>query len=286
MKKYIILILFYVSSYAQNNDNIILTGSLKQDTYYALNNYDFKNENNNSVSFKRRTPILAGLMSFTIPGAGQIYNEDYLKAGIFMGIEITAIIFAIIYNNKGDDQTKFFEDYANKNWSALRYAKWTLNHLDQIAPNLTAQDYSVINSNGEVNWSELNRLEGDISGYYSHQLAPFGDQQYYEMIGKYSQFNVGWSEFGDENTPYNFYTDSIVEQFKWYSKQRRKANDYYTVAKWAVISIVTNHFINALEAAWSAARYNKRLKLGVSVENHNIGYVKNYYPQLNITFNF
>jgi len=56
-----------------------------------------------------------------------------------------------------------------------------------------------------VNLGELNRLEGDLGGYYSHQLPPHGEQ-YYEEIGKYPQFNVGWDDFGNENTPFTYGT--------------------------------------------------------------------------------
>jgi hypothetical protein len=29
----------------------------------------------------------------------------------------------------------------------------------------------------------------------SHRLPPHGDQQYYEMIGKYHQYSPGWNDF-------------------------------------------------------------------------------------------
>ena len=107
------------------------------------------------------------------------------------------------------------------------------------------------------------------------------------MIGKYSQFNVGWEDFGDENTPYDWYSgDPVVEQFNYYSEQRGKANDYYNISKWAVIAVVSNHIISAIDAAWSASRFNKRLNLNISIEKENIGFYKDYYPQLNISYNF
>ena len=55
-----------------------------------------------------------------------------------------------------------------------------------------------------VNWTDLNNAEGNIETLmdaqgipttgFTHQLAPYGDQQYYEMIGKYSQFGGGWDD--------------------------------------------------------------------------------------------
>jgi hypothetical protein len=286
--RFLIIILFLTSLlFSQENKEIHLSGSLINDTHFILNSKDFTSSIDGiEISLNRKTPILAGLMSFAVPGTGQIYTENYLKAGIFAAIEIGAIVLAVTYENKGDDQTEFFENYANKNWSAERYAKWTINNLNSLNPTLDPNEYELFDNNGNVKWNELNRLEGDIGWYYSHRLAPFGDQQYYEMIGKYSQFNVGWVEFGDENTPYDWNVDPVVDQFKYYSNERGKANDFYNVSKWAVVAVVSNHFISALDAAWSASRFNKKLRINISVEEENLGYYKNYYPQLNLSYNF
>ena len=294
MKK-ILLFTFIICNLAiaQQENEFRLSGSLKNDTQFALNSIADSNSSYKlNISQATKTPILAGLMSFIVPGVGQIYTENYLKAGIFAVVEIGAIVLAVTYDSKGNDQTDYFENYANENWSAYRYANWTINNLQQLDGELfideARKNYFEQNLfNGtDVNWKVLNELEDDIGGYYSHKLAPFGDQQYYEMIGKYPQFNVGWLEFGDNvNKPFD-YSTPVEEQFKWYSKERGKANDYYNVAKWAVIAVVSNHFISALDAAWSASRYNKRMKFNISIEEETIGFYKEYYPQINLTYNF
>ncbi len=269
----------------QELSQVKLSGSLINDTKFINQKIiNSAKESKINISLDRKTPILAALMSFAIPGAGEIYTENYIKAGIFMAVEVTAIVFGISYNKKGDDQTDFFQKYANQHWSAYRYANWTLHNASNINSNIDPSNYNVI-ENGNVNWSELNRLEGDIGSYYSHRLAPYGEQQYYEMIGKYSQFNVGWDEFGDDPNKSYVYGDDLVPQFHWYSEERGKANDYYTVAKWAVIAVVSNHFISAFDAAWSANKYNKRIKVNISVEEEQLGFYKEYYPQLNLKIN-
>ena len=300
MLRTIIFLLFGVSTlFSQNAENKYLTGSLKNDSHFIINNVNNQSKKFNPDIFnhKKKIPIIAGSYSFLLPGAGQIYNDDYLLAGVFFGVEVAAITLTIIYDNKGDDQTKVFENYANQHWSSVRYAKWTLSHLEKLNPDIyndqARVDYYNQNLfNGDkVNWEVLNELENEVSRapggqYYSHRLAPYGDQQYYEMIGKYTQFNVGWEEFGDENTDFTFGEDDVVPQFKYYSKQRGKANDYYNGAKWAVITIVTNHFVSALEAAWGASRYNKKLQMKFSVQKETLGFYTDYYPKLNLTFNF
>jgi hypothetical protein len=300
MVKTILLLLFSFSVlFSQKSGNKYLSGSLKSDSHFVLNNADEKPDGFNPDIFnqKKKIPILAGSYSFLLPGAGQIYNDDYVLAGVFLGIEAAAIALTIIYDNKGDEQTEIFENYANQHWSSVRYAKWTLSHLEKLNPEIyndqARVDYYNQNLfNGDkVNWEVLNELENEVSRspggqYYSHRLAPYGDQQYYEMIGKYTQFNVGWEDFGDENNDFTFGVDPVVEQFHYYSKQRGKANDYYNGAKWAVITIVTNHFISALEAAWGASRYNKKLQMNVSVQKETLGFYTDYYPNVNIKLNF
>ena len=289
MKRIIFLVLFFpLFIIGQDFNSQLLSGSLKNDTQIALKKMADSNSTFNiKITENKKKPFLAGIMSFAVPGAGQIYNESYLTAAIFAAVEVGAIILAVNYENKGDDQTDFFENYAHENWSVNRYARWTIANLSSLNVNLNSDNYNVFDNNGEVVWSELNRLEGDIGGYYSHRLAPFGDQQYYDMIGKYSQFNVGWSEFGDDpNRPYEWNVDPLVDEFKYYSSQRGKANDYYNISKWAIIAVVSNHFISAIEAAWTANRYNKKLSFNISIEEESLGFNKDFYPQLNISYKF
>jgi len=111
---------------------------------------DPTSSDNVKISVNRKTPILAGLMSFAVPGAGQVYTENYFKAGIFVALEIGAILLAVTYENKGNDQTEFFENYANENWSAERYARWTITNLPQLNIELDPDDYSLFDNNENV----------------------------------------------------------------------------------------------------------------------------------------
>jgi hypothetical protein len=107
------------------------------------------------------------------------------------------------------------------------------------------------------------------------------------MIGKYPQFNPGWDDFDESSlfTYTNQRQDPVTPHFDDYSDQRGKANDYYNTASTAVTILVINHVISAIEAAWSASRYNKKLDMNVSLENQFIGSRRIYYPQLNLRLN-
>ncbi len=223
-----------------------------------------------------------------MPGAGQFYNKDYLKSALFFAAEVAAITVGVIYDKKGDDQTAFFEDYANHHWSVARYALWTITNLQTLNGNLDPDDYNGLfldPNKTRVDWNVLNRLEENIGGYYSHRLARYGEQQYYEMIGKYPQFNPGWDDFGDEHTPFK-YGDDVTPHFHYYSGLRGQANDFYNVAHTAVVIIMVNHVISFVEAMWTTNKYNKKIESKVSLQKANVGFSYFYYPELNIKVNF
>ncbi|MBL1212759.1 MAG: hypothetical protein HND52_05295 [Ignavibacteriae bacterium] len=285
-KKIIAVVIFSFISVNLQAQEIELSGSLKLDSQIAFENTKELASQNNSLSVTdKRSPLLAAGLSFAIPGAGQFYNDDFWKTAIFVAVEAAAIFTAVSYDNKGDDQTESFEKFANENWSPVQYATWTYQKYvvnGSIEQSKYPQDEFFAQVNNR-NWALLNRLENEIGGYYSHRLAPYDDQQYYEMIGKYAQFNPGWNDFGDENTPFE-YGDPKTDKFLYYAGERGKANDFYTVSKTAVIIVVTNHILSALEAAWSAHRYNRSLEVNVSLEKEQIGYRTELIPQLNMKY--
>jgi hypothetical protein len=267
-------------------EELKLSGILYVDSKTSFDNVLVNNVDNSNLAMNEaKSPLLGAALSFAVPGLGEFYSKSYIKAAAFFAIEVAAITVGLIYDKKGDDQTNVFQNYANEHWSVQRYAKWTVTNAKNINTNINPDDYNVFTNTGSVNWNELNRLETDLGSYYSHRLAYKGEQQYYEMIGKYHQFNPGWDDFGDENTPY-VYGDPLTEKFLFYAKQRGEANDFYNIASKAVIVIVANHFISALDAAWSASRFNKNLELSSELKKFDMGFDTYYYPQFNLRYRF
>lgn len=284
MKILICSLLFLAASFCQSSkEKLLLTGNLRDDSKIIQNNYESKQTvEYNFQTNDKKSLLLGGIMSLAVPGAGEIYAGQYWKAGIFIAIEAAVITTAIIYDKKGDDKTSEFESFANQNWSSKRYAEWTINNLQVLAPSLQAQNYNVFNQDGSVNCHELNRLEKDIGNGYSHSLAPFGDQQYYEMIGKYPQFSHGWNDSNPSDTDYHI----LSPNFKSYSIMRGKANDLYNVASTAVIGIYVNHFLSVLDAAWSVANYNSKLAMKMRVEQMNLTGRIELVPTINFSLSF
>jgi len=206
-----------------------------------------------------KSPWLAAGMSLVVPGAGQAYNGDYWKTALFLAVEVGAWALAYHYDKKGDQQTDYFQGYADEHWDVVQYGQYTEGNLKPSRP---PYNWRIPGTEGrppweQVNWAELNRMERDIGGYYSHTLPPHGEQQYYELIGKYPQFNQGWDD-ADLSLPpnYDVIKANLTPQFTYYAGERGKANEYYSSATTYVTIALVNHVVSAIEAAWSAPRDN------------------------------
>lgn len=270
-------------SLAQEKLQQKITGNLSYDSKIILQEYEaFETATLNlQPSSDRKSPILAGLFSVILPGSGELYSGEYLKAAIFGVLEAGLITAAIVYNNKGDSKTDEFENYAdnvtdNSGWSVVRYAQWINQYKDkniQINPDPNLKPWQ------RVSWEELNSVEREIQGF-SHTLAPHGDQQYYEMIGKYHQFSPGWWDFagGSNNS-------EISQAFKYYSGLRGDANDFYNMSTAAVIGIYINHFLSGLDAVWSAVQFNKNLAVKVRMDSYQLTERTEFFPAVYLKYN-
>jgi hypothetical protein len=212
----------------------------------------------------RKSPWLAAGLSAVIPGSGQFYTENYWTSALFLAVDVAAWVIAYNYDKKGDRQTDMFQNYANANWSVVKYAEYTQANL---VPAGTTYNWRKPGTEGmdpfdrpwtQVNWDEINRMERDIGGYYSHNLPLYNEQQYYELIGKYPQFNQGWRDANPSTaSDYESIKSHLTPMFLWYAGERGVANDHYRNATtWVSIAIV-NHLLSAAEAAWSAIRFNR-----------------------------
>jgi hypothetical protein len=228
---------------------------------------------------KQYSPLQAGLFSAVVPGAGQFYTKRYWESAAFLGAEVLMWVVYATYEGKGDRQTNDFQNYADANWSVVRYAYWIqANYASYYRPDIfngTPPSPDVSQPWQYVNWTVLNAVEDEIGQLptsdpthltgFSHDLPPRPEQQYYEEIGKYPQYGGGW---GDASSfkPGGFTSDDLLAgnvspNFLKYSKMRGDANSFYNVATTISYVIVANHVFSAVEAAWNASRINNRIHL-------------------------
>jgi len=211
-----------------------------------------------------RSPWLAAGMSALVPGSGQIYTGSYWEAALFVAADVAAWLIAYKYDKDGDKKTEEFEAFANLNWSVVKYAEYTEKNLVPTGKVYTWRKAGTESMDPfdhpwtQVNWDVINQMERDIAGYYSHTLPAYGEQQYFELIGKYPQFGQGWRDADPTiGSDYETIKAHLSPMFRSYSVERGKANDFYdSASSWVTVAIV-NHLLSAADAAWSAVRYNK-----------------------------
>lgn len=215
-----------------------------------------------TVTSEKKSPILAGLLSLVIPGAGQVYNGDYWKAGLFLGAEAGMIITALAYEKKGDDKTVEFEAYADKNWDMVKYTEWILKYKTELglpdSASVTINPNTALAPWERVDRDQLNYWEGKI---FSHRIYPHGHQQYYEMIGKYLQFTYGWSDTEPASVERN--SPKPGSQFDVYRNMRGEANDYYAVTSTMIKLILVNHLVSVVDAIISTVLDNKAIDISL-----------------------
>lgn len=263
--------------------NLDLTGNLGVDTKLVLNEY----VNSSPVIVlgeptNKKSPVLAGLMSAVVPGSGEIYTGEYLKGAIFLLAEGGLIAAAVVYDNKADDKTNEFQNFADEHWNVADYAQYLMDHKTELG---IPEDCNIDPINNDpnlnpwerLNWDQLNECESA----FSHHLPRYGTQQYYELIGKYTQYCSGWDEFDPSGGFRN-----VPQIMRDYAAMRGEANDLYNVASKLVIGIYINHFLSALDAVWSAISYNKDLSVNMRVQNLKIADRYEFAPTVNFQYQF
>ena len=138
----------------------------------------------------------------------------------------------------------------------------------------------------EIRNAEDNVYHPETGASFSHKLPFFGEQQYYELVGKYFQFAPGWSDYSyilneDGNPTWidpdgNFLLSidpemtagdgskpNVTDTFFRYAEDHGEANDYLRRASRVSMLFVLNHLIAAVDAAVFAKIHNNRIQTSV-----------------------
>ena len=180
-----------------------------------------------------KSKTLAILLSAAVPGAGEIYCGSYIKGIGFLAVETLCWVAYAHYDKEGNNIEDEFHAFADTHWNEDNYWNW-------------------ISTESGINITDEEALRAWEQEHYSHGLHREKDQQYYEMIGKYDQFNIGWD---DTETP--FARDSQRRDF--YETRRDASNKAFKKASTGQMIALGNHLLSALDAAWTVNKYNKRV---------------------------
>jgi hypothetical protein len=247
----------FPSGYSQSD----LVNNTLSEKHISELDLDRVKDNMEQQETKKKSILLGALMSAVVPGAGEYYGKNYLKAGIFFGVELISWGAYAVYQTKGNNQTDKFQSYADQYWSVRTYAHWL---IDQGFPGASAINPD--EPNLETLRQQIMQCEAQN---FTHTLPEYGSQQYYELIGKYQNFQAGWTNLAHIPTkspgPYYYetYRDPV---FVNYANERQKANDYYDYAKTGIIIVVLNHILSAGDAAWTVSMFNQNIKMETGME--------------------
>lgn len=235
-------------------------------------------------------PGKALLLSAILPGAGELYAGNRLKAAIFFGIEVAAWTGVIYFYGQGKDKEDEFMDFADDHFSDEIY--WTYEFtlaLDdrygdgkgeksgEIDPDANRNQYpGTLEEWINDDWNEKIHYLPDKG--FTHELPTRDEreddwsleQQFYEMIGKYiHQFGVGWDDTPDYD-PTNLdprfkpYFDGTSLMSKDYMDLRYDSNKLLEYSAWGYNIALLNHVVSALDASFSVKLAKRRAKAEVS----------------------
>jgi hypothetical protein len=164
--------------------------------------------------FKRKSPTRAFLQSFLIPGWGQIYaKSSFWKPVAAIGIEAAGWAGYLNFNGKGHDLEDEYRAFADEHWDDSSYV-WGLyetfyshdyppsirNDGSELNLYLDTTTYVVIDNQNVIHARSLSH-----HAWYKEDGSQVEEDEYYENIGKYNQFNFGWDDFpaiGSDSFPH------------------------------------------------------------------------------------
>jgi hypothetical protein len=226
--------------------------------------------------FKKKSPRRAFLQSFLIPGWGQWYNGSRIKPFIFLGLEAAGWYGVTHFHSTGQDREDEYRVYADQHWDSTRYfsgLRRVFYPTDQFGP---GYDFRLLDTRIYTYIDDTSGLHNQTFSHHAYFKDTLGTvnvptDEYYENVGKYSQFNFGWDDYRqtvDSILPHDI--DSLptgptdTARFNLVSpnrhhflKMRDDANKEFKRASTILVATIANHLLSAFEAAIGARRYNR-----------------------------
>ncbi len=252
-----------------------------------------------------RSPKLAMLFSFILPGLGEIYAKNYRRAAIFLASEIT--LGATVYHFR--QQAKEYNRRAKKHADTAYSVSHFENYYDSLKSliEFTAQQDNDIPGNVDSIVDTSYSFFGGYTGGQGFDILEFkadsGTDDMYDIIEE-KKFIQGWKDaaprlrtdaihgdtvtlqMNDTESPYHgkqvryapvdssaaigipakFFLAGEKERY-WgfsdyydtYDRLVRRKNTRYSHAKIALVFMMVNRIVSALDAGLCAHAYNQAL---------------------------
>lgn len=194
-----------------------------------------------------KKPGLGALFSAAVPGAGQIYAGSWFKSAVFLGAEIGIWVGYAAFYNEGKDWENQFHAYADAHWSEADY--WIAIAEEAGVSGVTTVTYP----------DYLEELRDWEHNNQHHSLPEEKNQQYYEVIGKYDFFAVGWEDYSEDGS-------KLTPMRNEYETMRNNSNVEFKRASTCAMVALANHMISALDAAWTISKQNRKIRTSAYIK--------------------
>jgi hypothetical protein len=239
-----------------------------------------KIEATNSINFARnlkdyRSPKIAMLLSFLLPGAGEIYARNGYRAAAFGIVEVGVIATGVAYAVKGKNQIDEAHKFADQNYSVDQF-KTYYNNLAKNFPSIVDSIFSSYYY--DVDPSEFSKKTSDYYDLIGDQVGPFVqgwkdvepqfDENFlmriqdslYRQVEKDTSADAIDSSYLVYKTSdssalaYGFSKDQEI-----YNSKIAKGNKSYKISKNIFTMLLINHIVSAIDAGICAKAYNDKL---------------------------
>jgi hypothetical protein len=245
------------------------------------------------LSFSPRNPVLAGGLSLAVPGLGQAYNRSWIRAGAALGLEVAMWTGFFVWRSRGQEGEDLYQAFAHREWDPVKYAVYLNNYAGYNGPgidvtNVSREFFQQPERWTESDWQRMHNFFEDMraaervtvhrnndgtgtGAAFSHVLHDFGEQQYYELIGKYFQYNPGWSDWPVDASgnpvmnPLPSNRGEATALFTQYAADHKRSNDFFRQASRVTSFVLANHLVAALDAAITAQVFNNRVNAGLAL---------------------
>lgn len=277
----------------ENKDEMVVSPSMLISPV-LMQNQQMQYERSGFLQPARDHAGIAFASSAIVPGLGQAANRNWIRAGVFMAVEVTSIWLAVEYTNRGRRGERSYERWADQNWSVVQYANWLVEYhdvhgifnpyIDQLRDMLngasaafnTSIDWDIVNltllRNVERNTPYF--VTDDLfASNFSHVLPDYGSQQYYELIAKYFQYQAGWRDYDDYHNSLGHVNGMFNERFFidrngafasplfWDGVARaQQFNDDYRTGRHFRMLLIANHVFSAFDAYFTVRLKQNRLE--------------------------
>jgi hypothetical protein len=257
---------------------------------------------------RKKSPRRAFLQSFLIPGWGQWYTGNRWKPFLFLGLEVAGWYGVSHFHANGNDIETEYKAFADEHWDDEKYLFGLYEVYYDNNPSVIDPDDSLDYYMDTITYTFVDEVGGDsvlISQVFSHHAffksdgSSVEEDEYYENIGKYHQFNFGWDDYpdiGEPGFPDDWQVDTSEVRYespnrKAYTQRRADANREFEKASKFLIAVVGNHLVAGIEAALSARRYNRTADHFGSRLEPKMRLVRspadgNFYPKFIVTYKF